>query len=64
MPSYYRPNGTRYRPGQRGCLADGCASRLLVILLLCAFLLILALNFHPQGFPLIPWLLNRLPWHS
>ncbi len=70
MSRYYRPDGTRYRnryplhEQQRGCLplgcAEGCVSLLLPVVIVLAVVLFVALNFHPQGFPLIPWLIDHL----
>lgn len=59
---YRRPDNTYYNPRarQRGCITEGCLYRMLPVLVILALALYLAITLHPQGYPLIPWLLNHL----
>lgn len=70
MPFFRNPYKDRYGDefryyreplrDRRGCLPDGCAYQLLPIVIVLACLLFLAITFHPQGFSLIPWLIDHL----
>jgi hypothetical protein len=41
-----------YYPSRRRYLPDGCASVLAVAIVILAFVLLMLLTFHPQGFEL------------
>ena len=57
-PSY--SHLSRHEYAQQGSLPDGCAYLLLPLVAVLAVLLFLALALHPQGYPLIPWLIDHL----
>ncbi len=57
-PSYadaydYEMEEEYYRYPRRGFLPNGCATLLLVVVVALAFVVLLLLTFHPQGFQLI-----------
>lgn len=62
---YYDPSEYNYAPGryrnyQRG-LPDSCAFALLKIAFVLSIVVFLLIALHPQGYPLIPWLLSHWP---
>jgi len=59
---YRRPDHTSYDPHarRRGRITEGCLYWMLPVLIVLALVLYFAITLHPQGFPLIPWLLNLL----
>lgn len=59
---YHRPDHISYDPRarRRVRITEGCLYRMLPVLVILALVLYFAITLHPQGFPLIPWLLNHL----